>query len=394
MKVLYYGNVVNYAFSFAITLRTAGHKDIYALIEDDDLYTPDFLTEDNSQNLPFIYLEKEGRVIEDLRGRKYDSCAFMSGFDIVHCFSATTAIYCYELRVPYIYRNVGCFSDLYRWYDPRRSWFGLASIKDWVFTWKFRNMVRSSKAVIGSLGCDLTEMEDFISLSDKRNYAFPIPYFAFSLSLEKDKVDLEKFDAKTLQVFSTSATESGRTIILMPARHNWPLKGQPLMFDALVEISRSYESVTIVCVEWGPHVQRSKDYIHSVGLSDQVIWIPRLTSSELQRCLVRSSCCLIEFRQGISGGYGGCALDALLAGCPAVTQACPIDAIRVFRSPAPIFDATCEVSSIVNSLEAALRVPSSSRAAYAAESNNWLDVECGVQLLSHYTNIYEEVVSG
>lgn len=87
-------------------------------------------------------------------------------------------------------------------------------------------------------------------------------------------------------------------------------------------------------------------------------------------------------------------MDALLAGCPVVTQACPVDAVRVFRQPAPVFHADYDVSSIVNSLESALSITSDARVAYARESKKWLEVECGTELLGKYTTMYMEILDG
>lgn len=393
MKILYYGNVVNYAFNFTVSLRGAGYTQYCALIEDDDLYTPDYLSADSFDNFHYVYLEKKNNTIEDLQGRSYDLKAFICSFDLVHCFSATAAIYCRKAGVSYIYHNVGCFSDLYRWYDPQRKWLGLASLKDWRLTYEFRRMLSSSRAVIGSLGCDLVEMDGFISAARKASYTLPIPYLAFSSSTNLGGVDVDLFNKKTFYLFRIPDSGTGHKIIVMPARHNWPLKGQPMMYDALLEISRSYEKVTIVCIDWGPHVQQSKEYIESLGLTDSVIWIPRLSPSELQRCLAHASCCLIEFRHGIAGGYGGCVMDALLAGCPVVTQACPVDAVRVFQQPAPVFHADHEGSSIVNALESALSMTIDARVAYARDSKKWLEVECGTELLGKYIAMHEEVLN-
>jgi len=290
-----------------------------------------------------------------------------------------------------IYHNVGCFDDLFRYYDKRRKFFGLASFLDIYETFKFRKNVFRTSAIISSLEMDVIEVEKHMhSKQSPRRYCMSLPYFKL---FDVRTSDTNYSDKEIARIIGRIKSKDHKVqIICMPARHNWPLKGQHLMFHAIKKLKEQNPDIIVLTMEWGSDLKNSKKLVSKLNLENNVYWLPRCSYDDLLKILSVSSVALVEFRDGISGGYGGCVLDCLEAGCPAITQADPITAAITFGSPAPIFHSIDTVEAIYTQLLATLSLDNQARAKVKKHSKIWLQRHCGRESLKQFISMHREVI--
>lgn len=137
--------------------------------------------------------------------------------------------------------------------------------------------------------------------------------------------------------------------IFSPARHDWDIKGTDILIRAFAGIAHEYPDLQLVTPSWGMDVQRSRELIAQLGLSDRVAMIEPLNIHNLIRVTRGARALVDQFRFGVFGGIGP---TALAVGTPLITHL-DHDKSDWCMEPPPYFQAH-DVATCTQALRAAL----------------------------------------
>lgn len=157
--------------------------------------------------------------------------------------------------------------------------------------------------------------------------------------------------------------------IFSPARHDWEVKGSDILIRAFAAIAHEFPDLQLVTPSWGADVQRSRELIAQLGLSERVAMIEPLNIHNLIRVTRGARALVDQFRFGVFGGIGP---TALAVGTPLITH---LDHEKSdwCMEPPPYFQAH-DVATCVQAMRAALRCdPGEMRASLRAwmRRNYW-----------------------
>lgn len=112
-------------------------------------------------------------------------------------------------------------------------------------------------------------------------------------------------------------------LIFHPARQHWSdlrepdwEKGNDILFKGFASFATDVNKrAAIVAVEWGMHVQKSKDLIGLLGISEKVAWVPPMSHQDMVKFVLA---CDITADQFYLGSFGSTMPKALAYGQPAM----------------------------------------------------------------------------
>jgi glycosyltransferase involved in cell wall biosynthesis len=382
MKILYFGNVCNYAYWFAKWSRELG-LDAYALIEcNDKVFSPEKEDIEYDLNNPpnWLYFYNPGTDLDVALYSYYDKSlkSKLIGYDLVHTFSYTTAIAVSHFNVPFIFHNVGSFSKTISWFN-NQSIRSLLSVKYYPIRYKFRKALNKSLSIVASVEID--KFEVFNSIFKSKLVTIPIPY---------DGKEVLKYINKNKN------DESGVINFLLPSRQNWFLKGQDLVFNAISKIDRELlKKCNFYIMEWGADIINSKNLIKKLGLENYFTWMPMLPRTDLWRLMsLEKSVVIVEFcRSWKIGGLGGVSRDALAVGVPVITYNPDPKEFRIHKISAPVFHSECDENSIQKQITNCILLTEKDFCQLKIESRNWIMSECDYSnVLKKYFELYNRLL--
>lgn len=133
-----------------------------------------------------------------------------------------------------------------------------------------------------------------------------------------DSARLDRFEAKTRDL--RPRTPDIR--LFSPTRHDWadgdPLwnKGNDTLLRGFAQAIESGVDCTLVLVDWGRHVQESKDLVKQLGVSDWVSWVPPMRKNALWRAYREHSAVVDQFK---TPAIGSVVFESLALGCRVIT---------------------------------------------------------------------------
>lgn len=92
-----------------------------------------------------------------------------------------------------------------------------------------------------------------------------------------------------------------RFIVFSPARQNWDLKGNDMIFRAFSRFLLSGADSVLLVPGWGQEIKRSKKLCRALGISDSVKWMKPLPEHLLIKYFHLSDMVLDQFRLGVFG---------------------------------------------------------------------------------------------
>jgi len=202
-------------------------------------------------------------------------------------------------------------------------------------------------------------------------------------------LDLEPFRTEETEAISKLRHKYEADVLLFcPIRHDWKIKGVNTCIESLPFIlEKTDKRVKLVLCEWGKEIDRSKELIKTLGLTDNVIWIRPLSKIPLARHLKAAD---VVLDQMTLPHFGGTAPQALAAGTPVIMSYRPKSTAWMFSEPAPILAAftpqeiaNCAIKALDKKWLKEFRIT----------ARNWIDTYHSTEfLLNEHMKVYKKVL--
>lgn len=365
MRILFYGNVCNYAYWFARWSRDCG-VDAHALIEKGELYQPELDVDDYSTATApaWVHYYDPPSTNDVIRCGGVDAqvSSLLAAAENVHAFSVTAAIGAHSMGSDFRFHNVGSFGRSVSWLrfqSPRSA----IAVRRIALAWRFRRAMRHASTIIASLNTDQFEVLASPFASKLVTLAFP---YDFTLA--------DELCASARGAIGQAEV----TTFLMPARQHWHSKGQDLVFEAIALLPASVRAKSrFVALEWGADLQRSKRRIDELGLEALFTWLPMQRKRDLYALMLRPRTVTIAdfYRDGRDGGHGGVSRDAMAVGCPLIAHTGAEADLTVHRSAAPLLHASCAPAAIAEQLRNAVDMDDAALQDVGRRLREWLRQE-------------------
>jgi glycosyltransferase involved in cell wall biosynthesis len=130
--------------------------------------------------------------------------------------------------------------------------------------------------------------------------------------------------------------------LFCPTRHHWcsepasMQKGNEVFIAGAADAARTNRNFRIVFVEWGVDVDKSRDFIRSLGIEDLVSWIPMMNKSELRQAYCNNHAVIDQF---LTPAMGGVTFEAMALGCRVMTRIDIEQTTLFFGEPPPCLTA-------------------------------------------------------
>jgi glycosyltransferase involved in cell wall biosynthesis len=139
---------------------------------------------------------------------------------------------------------------------------------------------------------------------------------------------------KTKRAVLLEATKSPQ-LVLLAASQNWSQyhnKGTRMAAESFVELRKRGEEVGLVCVKWGPDVDKSMILFERAGVAKYVTWVDPMPRHQLQKLM---ACVDLAWDQFGLEAFGALALRTLEQGCPLVSRGLSDQGINLIGSQVP-----------------------------------------------------------
>jgi glycosyltransferase involved in cell wall biosynthesis len=382
MKILFAGNVCNYAYWFAKWSRDLG-VDAEALIELDDWYQPELDDPTFNPATPPSWVHyyrpaTVNRVIYD--GGVHERVRQLSmDVDSVHTFSNTAAIMMQAMGIPFVHHNVGSFGRSVSWvrHQSPRALVGPRRI---AMTARFRRAMDEASSIISSVPVDYLEVAASNYRSKQLTLAFPYDIDAIAEYRAAAKRESEK-------------SLTSITTFLMPARQDWFLKGQDLVLKAFARIGAQHRNnIRIVAMEWGRDIEKTKRLAEQLSLTANIQWIPFQNRIGLCRYIGAPRTVVIAefYRTAQGGGHGGVSRDAMAMATPLISHTRAEADILIHRTPAPIWHSECDEEGIAHWICVAVDCTTQELGGHGDALLQWLSQESHPkQLMPKYLAVHQ-----
>lgn len=368
MRVLFFGNMCNFAYWFAKWGRQLGY-DTHALIESDQNSfardRPEWEDSEYDPDCPpdWVHFYRAGSRIERaLFGRGDRQLGkVLSRFDSIHTFSHTAAIAAAAEGHSFTHHTVGSFARSAMWFrnvdlrtrlHPHRVPLVL----------RFRRALRQTRHVVVSTAIEHKEVLD--SPFRDRLVAVPIAY------------DVHKADRYALHRKHCAPIRDNRIRFVLPARQHWPFKGQDTVLYALARLTSAERTrVQVELFDWGQDRERSKALVAELGLDSFVSFRPMLQKEALWQVFSCPDVIVIDQLPHLDfhgGGLGGVARDALSVGAPVITHAAPEVQTTIFRSAPPVLHTECTSEGVLAQIRNCLSMTSAQLHELGANGREWM----------------------
>ncbi|MDP8992217.1 MAG: glycosyltransferase [Actinomycetota bacterium] len=379
MRLLFVGNVCNFAYWFARWGRELGYE-THALIERDTPYPRDFPQWEDpdyepAAPPPWVHLYQAGTAVNRALHGYVDKelARTLDGFDRIHTLTPAAAIAVDTLRREQVHHTVGSFARTSSWWRglPVRT---AASPRRLPTVIRFRQAMARADRIVVSTAVDHWE----VNASHYRNKTVSLPV-AYD-------VDAAARHARPWG----SQLSGGRLRFILPARHDWSLKGQDTVFRALASLSRTeLARMEVVAFDWGVDRDRSRRLVQAMRLGDVVRFEPMLPKIALWSELSAPGVVVIDQVPNLEfagGGIGGVARDAMAVGTPVITHARPDAQMRIHAAAPPVLHTECSSEAVVERVRQCLEMAPGDLDALGSKGRAWLREEC------HYTSVLPRLV--
>jgi glycosyltransferase involved in cell wall biosynthesis len=183
-----------------------------------------------------------------------------------------------------------------------------------------------------------------------------LPLVNSAPELKEDRAEIEKIRA---------AWQKGpgpAFCVLGACRQNWRWKGNDILLRAFAGLD--WPEARLILINWGQDLDKTKELVRDLNLSDRVIWEPVSSRPRLRQKMMAADVVCDEF---VMSGFGTAIVESLLAGAPVVSYPTPPDYFKG-QPPPPILIAD-DAETITRHL-ASLR-DETMRCDLKAKSRNW-----------------------
>ncbi len=388
MKIVFFGNICNFAYWYAKWGRLLGYE-TYALIEKNERFDRDRPEWEDTEYDPtkppeWVKFYDPGRPIDRLlRGRaRIDLERILEPYDAIHTFSLLTSVATGTTSRAFVYHTVGSFgrSATYLKYHCQ-SLRAMIAPRRFPTIWRFRKALRRCKAIIPSVAYDYLEVKK----SRYRDLLRVVP-MAYDVQLAQKHV---RESVKPVSL-------GHRTTFLLPARQHWGFKGQNLVLKAISMLSpQERKRSRIVLMAWGRDLQRTEQLTKQLGLTEVIEWSPILTKNELwDACSQPGTVVMDQFPtlDFHGGGLGGVARDAMAVGAVVITHARPETQLWIHKTPPPIWHAECSSRDILRQIRKCLTMTPEELRKSGQRNTEWLLAECSYErVIPRIVKLHEEL---
>lgn len=172
-------------------------------------------------------------------------------------------------------------------------------------------------------------------------------------------------------------------LLLMASRHNWQVKGQDKVIQAMARLKSQGEvGVKLLMTTWGPDYERTQQLVQALGVQDLVAFIPTMSKALLKRHIAAADMVLDQFTLG---EYGTFALEAMAMARPVLMY------YRYEHAP-PLMN-VCSSEEIADALIRGLAAPHDMEA-LGRRARDWVMATHGTPVVSKFIAVFESVMAG
>lgn len=141
-------------------------------------------------------------------------------------------------------------------------------------------------------------------------------------------------------------------IFFMPSRHHWAEKGNDKVIKAFSRFLKDHKKAYLILVNWGSHLQKSKELIVRLGISKNIVWVNPLNKQNLIKMFASVDVVLDQF---VLGSWGTATPEAMACEKPVIMYYNSEDIKRCFGELPPILNAFNE-DEILEQMKKCLKI--------------------------------------
>jgi len=188
----------------------------------------------------------------------------------------------------------------------------------------------------------------------------------------------------------------GPTVFFSPSRQDWVAgdpgwsKGNDRMLHAAKRLKQQGLDFRLRLIEWGRDLQASRDLIASLGLEEQVQWLPTMKKRELWQEYMQADCVIDQF---IVPAIGGVTFEAMMLARPVIT-AIDRDATRRFFGEPPPLHACATTDEIAEAMRSIITDPGDTLARGLANQTWMREYHSAERIVELQLDTYRGILAG
>ena len=160
--------------------------------------------------------------------------------------------------------------------------------------------------------------------------------------LDKDKIhfvpfaiDPDKFKPSNEEQLRSEFARPTELLLFSPARQNWFYKGNNKMIRGFAKFAKQFPNSKLILVDWDSDIEKSKNLIEELRITNKVGWIKPLTKNKLIQFFNIADIVLDQFTLG---SWGGITPEAMACGKPVLIYLKENHIIRAFGEMPPLLN--------------------------------------------------------
>ena len=181
--------------------------------------------------------------------------------------------------------------------------------------------------------------------------------------------------------------EGHSPIFFSASRHSWIYKGNDRLIIAFHKYLRQNSKALLMMTGWGQDLARSKQLVHTLGIGQNVKWLPVVSKKTLVKYFNASDA---VFDQFVYPAFGTLALEAMACQKPVVSYADTSLWEKVHGSVPPMLNASSadEICKAMTQLE-----DEAVRERHGSEARSWIERTCEATIVARLQEqVYGEII--
>jgi len=181
--------------------------------------------------------------------------------------------------------------------------------------------------------------------------------------------------------------EGHSPVFFSASRHSWIYKGNDRLVLAFHKYLKRNSKALLMLTDWGPDLSRSKQLVATLGIGQNVKWLPVVSKKTLVKYY---NACDALFDQFVYPAFGTLALEAMACQKSVVSYADTSLWEKVHGSVPPMMNAssTEEIYQAMTQLE-----DSDVRERYGSEARSWIERTCETTVVARLQEqVYSKII--